>query len=96
MTNENETLLNCARRMLSEGQDLETVISFLRDSGCHKNDSIKIVRQLTGVGLGEAKDIVHFSNTWKDVKERDEAFHEVLEEAILRESGSSTELCRED
>ena len=91
MTNENETLLDHARRMLSEGQDLETIISLLRESGCHKNDSIRIIRELIGVSLGEAKDIVHFSNAWKDVKERDEAFHDVLEEAILCEFGSSTE-----
>ena len=34
------------------------------------------------VSLGEAKRAVHFSETWADVRERDEKFHEELEKAL--------------
>jgi hypothetical protein len=31
-----------------------------------------------GIELAEAKELVHFSATWADVRAKDEKFHEVL------------------
>jgi ribosomal protein L7/L12 len=71
-------------KMLEAGRTSEDVLKFLREAGCHKIDSIKILRRVLNISLGEAKQMVHFSSVWSDVRERDDAFHSSLEELNRR------------
>lgn len=47
-----------------------------------KVPSIGIVAEISGNGLAEAKNLVHFSDGWSDVNEQDEEFHARLARAF--------------
>jgi hypothetical protein len=46
-----------------------------------------VLREILNLNLGEAKALVHLSSTWADVRERDDAFHGALVDAINPEVG---------
>jgi ribosomal protein L7/L12 len=83
MTRE-ELIAECRRRS-EAGEDVETIIRYLRVSGCSKIDSIAILKGACGIGLAKAKEIVHFSATWADRKASDEGFHEDIVDALTSE-----------
>jgi hypothetical protein len=70
------------REMLARGEDAESLLSFLRQEGCRKVASIRILMAVLGLTLPEAKDLVHNSVTWSDIYDRDQAFHDTLENAV--------------
>ena len=76
-----QALLTTCKKMLVEGKPVEDVLGYLRTQGCSKTDSIIILTKAKGLSLTEAKRLVHFSNVWADVRDRDEEFHELLEQA---------------
>lgn len=67
--------------MYSQGVDIEGVLSLLRHRGFSKVASMAIVAELTRVPLADAKSLVHRSETWRDVREDHEHFHDRLEDA---------------
>jgi hypothetical protein len=83
MTRE-ELIAECRHRS-EAGEDVETIIRYLRVSGCSKIDSIAILNGAGGIGLAKAKEIVHFSATWADRKASDEKFHEDIVDALTSE-----------
>lgn len=70
------------RSLMDQGMGREGLISFLRQAGCFKIDSIAILMDVLHVDLSEAKPLVHLSETWKDRREEDDLFHERIAEAI--------------
>src|SRR5262245_34627443 len=70
-----ECITECRRR-LKAGEDVESVGGYLRASGCSKIDSIAVLVGAHGIGLAEAKEIVHLSTTWADRRALDDKFHE--------------------
>ena len=64
------------------GADLESLIRYLRESGCSKIDSIAVLAKGCGVGLGEAKERVHLSPTWDDRRKLDDQFHETIVKTV--------------
>ena len=64
MTDKLETLLAQCRALLSAGDDSEAVLSLLRQNQCSQLDSIKALMRSTGLGLADAKQTVHLSETW--------------------------------
>lgn len=62
-------------------EDWDQVLSQLRADGFSPTESIKVTRAVLGVGLGEAKTIVHTSQTWSDHREELDALHDSLEAA---------------
>ena len=79
MSTEEKMLKKC-RDKLWRGANVEDVIRTLRDSGFSKVHSIKALVDLGQANMSEAKHIVHNSQTWADVRERDEEFHRKLDE----------------
>ena len=79
-------LLAKCESMLSEGKSVEDILAFLRQNGCSRTDSIKVVMTLEGKTLRQAKEIVHFSKTWEDAREDTEAFHNSLADSLKEES----------
>jgi ribosomal protein L7/L12 len=79
-----ELIAECRRRS-EAGEDAESIISYLRTSGCSKINSIAVLRGACGIGLAKAKEIVHFSATWADRKALDEEFHENIVDALTGE-----------
>jgi|tagenome__1003787_1003787.scaffolds.fasta_scaffold16728245_1 ribosomal protein L7/L12 len=47
----------------------EPLLRFLRDRGLSKIDSIKIIRSICRISLGDAKRIVSYSPVWQDTLE---------------------------
>lgn len=82
MTSDRDALIEAAKGLLDRDADREGVLRFLRAKGCSKVDSISILIELAGVSLAEAKRVVHFSDAWRDVRENDEALHELMERAV--------------
>ena len=84
-----ESLLHSCEDMLSEGQDLEEILSFLRRNKLSQIDSIKVLMNLKEMTLAEAKQTVHTSKTWEDMRENSERLHRSLQSAL-------TESAKED
>jgi len=63
---------------------------FLKDAGANKINVIKAVKEITGLGLGEAKAIV--DGAPKVVKEKVAAEDAKKFEAMLKEAGATVEL----
>jgi ribosomal protein L7/L12 len=61
---------------------IENFLFELRSHGAWQVESIKAVRNLAGVSLAEAKEIVHFSKTWADTREASEDLHESAYESL--------------
>ena len=69
-----ESALSFANKLLDEKKSLESVISFLRDDGFSKTQSIVMINEITGLSLKEATFLVHSSNVWIDVFQSDSEF----------------------
>ncbi|NJC71147.1 hypothetical protein HC031_15710 [Planosporangium thailandense] len=85
MIDEDETfdrLVAAARAQLAAGVSLEEIMAFLRREGLWQLQSIKVLRWATGVGLAEAKHLIHTSATWADQRRAADELHEVLTQAI--------------
>ena len=80
-----EELIAECRRRLEAGEDVESIIRYLRASGCSKIDSIAVLKGTCSIGLAKAKEIVHFSATWADRNASDEKFHEDIVGALTSE-----------
>jgi len=62
--------------------DAEGALRLLRDAGFSKIQSIKALTDTGSFDLAEAKVLVHESVAWRDVRQRDSALQEALEEEI--------------
>ena len=76
-------ILRRCHELLSQGATMEELIAMLRESGCMKMESIKMMRTVTGMSLREAKAAVHLSETWADVRESHDRIHDQLCDALI-------------
>ena len=76
--------LDECRRMLSTGEDIETVLAFLRRSSASKIESMAVLIELQALSPDEAKIAVHYSEAWRDTRDTDEALHRDLMEAARK------------
>ncbi len=72
----------------SEDEGSATVSVVITDAGAGKVNVIKVVREITGLGLKESKDIVDANGTVKENVSKDEA-NEI--KAKLEEAGATVE-----
>ncbi len=63
---------------------------FLKDAGANKINVIKVVKEITGLGLGEAKALV--DGAPKTIKDKVPAEEAKKYEASLKEAGATVEL----
>jgi hypothetical protein len=68
------------RRMAAKKCDAEVLIASMRRAGLSKVYSIHMLAYIIDIPHNEAKKLAHFSNAWKDVKKRDEDFHDLLDD----------------
>jgi ribosomal protein L7/L12 len=68
-----ELIAECKRRS-EGGDDVDSVVGYLRTSGCSKIDSIAVLNATYGIGLAEAKKIVHFSPDWQTPERQTKIF----------------------
>jgi ribosomal protein L7/L12 len=79
-----QSLIEACRPMLTSGNNTESVLTFLKESGCSKIESMRVLIELMGLSLGEAKQVVHLSEAWRDTRDRDDSFHESLQRLAER------------
>jgi len=77
-------MVDAAKKLSIDGSSSEEILVFLRRQGCSKVEAIKILVELEGVPLSEAKRRVHCSRAWADTRQRDEEFHESIDRASKR------------
>lgn len=82
MSDKAESLLDASRQMLRDGKDVQAILAFARHRGCSKTDAMRLLILLQDISLAEAKQVVHFSGAWKDTKEQDEDFHDLLQRSV--------------
>jgi ribosomal protein L7/L12 len=75
-------LISECESLLTRSADNEEVMSYLRSQGCSKIDSIAVLRKVLKISLKDAKELVHCSTTWQDVRYKDDAFHEQFVETL--------------
>lgn len=63
-----EATLRQARAMVGEGRSVEEVLSFLRGEGTNAIASIRTLQHLLGVTVPEAQQLLHNSETWRDMR----------------------------
>jgi len=80
-------LVDLCQQQKVAGNTNEEIIAFLRAQGCSKMESIFVVAHAFTIGLNDAKEIVHLSKAWTDVYERDNQFHQIMEETCRKEEG---------
>jgi hypothetical protein len=77
VTARDDVVSHC-RTLLAQGVAIEAVIQAMRAAGFSKIDSIRALVDLGHADLREAKRVVHQSDTWRDVRDRDDKFHRNL------------------
>jgi len=78
MEQDKEIKSNCIK-IFNETKDIEYVLTYLRDNGYSKIQSVQTLIELQKTDLGKAKRIVHLSKSWADMYSRDEKFHDAIE-----------------
>ncbi|MEC3982378.1 ribosomal protein L7/L12 [Amycolatopsis sp. H20-H5] len=66
MSRKKKEVLARETELLRSGKPLESVLADLRAEEFGKIESIKLVREVTGCSLAEAKDLVEASPAWTD------------------------------
>lgn len=79
--NTDEILTRC-RTLVRQGSEVDDVIRELRLVGLSKVQSMKVLVDLGLADLAGAKEAVHASAVWNDVRERDEDFHRRLAQSV--------------
>jgi len=64
------------------GASFEELSQLMADLGLGKIDAIKLLRDITKMDLGAAKEFIHYSPAWAFRRANDEAFHESLYKAL--------------
>ena len=82
-----ESAINRAKQMLGRNQTIEDILSDFRKEGFSKLESVNVIKESVGISFEEARNLVHFSETWQDTFERDtellETFYDLLESGEL-------------
>ena len=70
------------KQMIQDGKTIEDILVYLRKATKSKGDSGVVIMEVLNITPGEAKRLVYTSEAWKDVRERDEKFHEDIFSAL--------------
>ncbi len=71
-----------ADRLAAQCESPAEAIKAISRSGLGKIDTIRAIVQRFGLDVGEAKFFVDTSDSWSEVRARDEEFHDRLEELL--------------
>jgi len=74
-------LENACKAKLQAGTTIDEVIAYLHDQGLSILDTIKVIRQVGRMSLGDAKQIVSNHTVWQHTVKANEALHDEAEAA---------------
>ncbi len=77
-----EKYIEPCRKMLHDGASMERILKYLREETGSKVASAAVLINGLDIPAREAKQLIHLSEVWRDVKERDEDFHEDIFSAL--------------
>lgn len=80
-----EAVLQGARDLIDGGESMESALRYMRSAGLSQIECVKAVKSLMGGNLGQAKEILHFSETWSDTRAWQEQLHKDLSEGLSAE-----------
>jgi hypothetical protein len=63
-----EATLRQAQAMVAAARSVEGVLAFLRGEGANAIASIRALQQLLGITVPEAQQLLHGSETWRDMR----------------------------
>ena len=90
MRSDSENFLEECRRRVSQGASREDLILYLRHEGSTIVESMKVLKQIYNLSLGEAKEHVTAHPAWaKEVRSAD-ILHEELQDALDKEELDSS------
>jgi hypothetical protein len=69
-----------SERLQSRDGTTEEILDLYRRNGLSILESMQFFKQLTNITLAEAKQAVHFSETWSDVRAEHDRFHAAIED----------------
>jgi hypothetical protein len=78
-------MVKLAQRLKDEGKSMEIILQALREQRCSPFDSLKVLMQVTGMSLTEAKRVIDTSETWRDHREHFRALDEGASAALADE-----------
>jgi hypothetical protein len=87
-----EWIVDEIRAMAAAGSPQELMIARMRKSGLSIAPSIKLLSEVCGMDLGDAKRAVHFSSTWADCLQANDALHEAAYQAAIEEGFEVVEI----
>jgi len=79
-----EEVRSVIQQAADRGESVEQLSQRMADMKLEKIRAIKLLRETKKIGLGEAKELIHYSPAWAFRRESDEAFHEELYQAALQ------------
>jgi ribosomal protein L7/L12 len=68
-------LIASLRDSISSGGSREELIRTMKLSGLNQIACIKLLRELSGISLADAKEAVHYSEAWSDHRQSNDALH---------------------
>jgi ribosomal protein L7/L12 len=77
-----ESAIKECQEKVGRGVSISDVIAYLHHQGLDILDSIKIVRQVFGMPLGESKQLVVGHSVWAGEAQKADALHQEIEEAL--------------
>jgi len=78
MKDYNDQFLLLSKQLLAKNYSDEDLMYELRKQNCSKVNTMRIMVELKGLSLSQAKELVHSSNTWNDKKASDEKFQDQI------------------
>lgn len=85
IVNDPETLLKECQERANQGATCEDIVLYLHRGGATITESMKIVRDVCRLSLGEAKALVTAHPVWADVVSSADVLHAELENALQKE-----------
>src|ERR1700678_3048259 len=76
-----EATVAAMQQLVDAGASQTELIAAMRDAGLSIVPSIKLLSRFYGISSGDAKSAVHFSGTWADCRESNDALHDATEMA---------------
>ena len=85
-----EKMIELSTQRRRAGDSVEQMLALLREQGATISDSLKVVRSVEGIRLGQAKEIVDTSKTWADFHEPSEKVRSIALQALESEDHSTS------
>jgi hypothetical protein len=74
-----EATVAAMQQIVDAGASQTELIAAMRDAGISIVPSIKLLARFYGLSSSDAKSAVHFSETWADCRESNDALHDAAE-----------------